>query len=97
MLVKWPYLDHLHLDPKYGLLNARSALLIHEAFKMLDWRQEGSLDDIQFTVFLTMATDLTETQSYKVMHLDLFSYVYRFLICLIWTDQVELNLRNSFF
>ena len=70
MKVEWEFLEHLHVDPKYGLLNARSALLIHQAFTMLDWRGQGSLDDIQFNVLLTSVTDLTDTQSYKIF--DLF-------------------------
>lgn len=70
MLVKWDFLQTLHVDPKYGLLNARSAFLVYHAFQMLDWRQQGSLDDIQFNVFLTSVTNLTDTQSYKIF--DLF-------------------------
>jgi Ca2+-binding EF-hand superfamily protein len=70
MIVKWEFLDTLHIDPKYGLLNARSAFLIYHAFQMLDFLEQGYLDDIQFTVFLTTVTSLSDTQSYKIF--DLF-------------------------
>ena len=53
-----------------GLLNARSAFLCWEVFKLLDWRGTGSLDDIQFTTFMSTATDLKEVQIYKVF--DIF-------------------------
>ena len=70
MLVKWDFINRMHVDPKFGLLNARSALLIYQAFQMLDWKGVGSLDDIQFSVFLTSVTDLTETQAIRIF--DLF-------------------------
>jgi Ca2+-binding EF-hand superfamily protein len=41
-----------------------------EVFKILDWRGSGGLDDIQFTSFLSSATDLNRTQIYKVF--DIF-------------------------
>ncbi|KAI8833215.1 hypothetical protein BC829DRAFT_408035 [Chytridium lagenaria] len=52
------------------LLTARSALLCWEIFKMLDWRGNGSLDDIQFNAFMLASTDLKEAQIYKVF--DIF-------------------------
>ncbi|KAJ3031555.1 UNVERIFIED_CONTAM: EF-hand calcium-binding domain-containing protein 9 [Siphonaria sp. JEL0065] len=70
MKVKWGFLKRLHLDHTYGLLTARSALLCHEAFKLLDWRGAGSLDDVQFAAFMSMATDLNEKHIYKVF--DIF-------------------------
>ena len=70
MKVNWEFLSHFHIDPKYGLLNARSALLIQECFDLLDWRRSGSLDDIQFSVFLTSVTNLDSAQAIKIF--DLF-------------------------
>ena len=70
MKVHWEFLSTFHIDPKYGLLNARSALLVQECFNLLDWRGVGSLDDIQFTVFLTSVTNLDTTQALKIF--DLF-------------------------
>ncbi|KAJ1568632.1 EF-hand calcium-binding domain-containing protein 9 [Cladochytrium tenue] len=70
MKVKWSFTSRLHLDPAYGLLTARSALLCWEVFKLLDWRGTGSLDDIQFAAFMTVATDLKERQILKVF--DIF-------------------------
>jgi hypothetical protein len=70
MKVSWEFLSHFHIDPKYGLLNARSALLIQECFNLLDWKGDGSLDDIQFTTFLTSVTSLDYTQAIKIF--DLF-------------------------
>jgi hypothetical protein len=70
MKIDWEFLSHFHIDPKYGLLNARSALLIQECFNVLDWKGDGSLDDIQFTTFLTCVTSLDSTQALKIF--DLF-------------------------
>ena len=57
MIIDCEFLSHFHIDPKYGLLNARSAILIQECFNLLDWKGDGSLDDIQFTTFLTSVTN----------------------------------------
>ncbi|KAI9320301.1 hypothetical protein DFJ73DRAFT_967253 [Zopfochytrium polystomum] len=70
MKVTWSFIKRLHLDTTYGLLSARSAFLCWEVFKLLDWRGNGSLDDIQFTAFMTSVTDLKERQVYKVF--DIF-------------------------
>ncbi|KAL2917630.1 EF-hand calcium-binding domain-containing protein 9 [Polyrhizophydium stewartii] len=70
MIVKWDFVKRLHLDPKYGLLNARTVNMLLELFKMLDWRGSGSLDDVQFQCIMTHATDLKESQIYKIF--DLF-------------------------
>ncbi|ORY49904.1 EF-hand [Rhizoclosmatium globosum] len=70
MKVKWGFLKRLHLDHTYGLLTARSAYLCFQAFNLLDWRGEGSLDDVQFHAFMSIATDLTEKHIYKVF--DIF-------------------------
>ncbi|KAI9207364.1 uncharacterized protein BJ171DRAFT_494411 [Polychytrium aggregatum] len=70
MKVKWKFFERLHLDSQYGVLNARSAFLVWEVFKLLDWRGKGSLDDVQFASFLTMVTDLKEAQAMKVF--DIF-------------------------
>eukprot|EP00842_Homolaphlyctis_polyrhiza_P003502 jgi/Hompol1/4152/HPOL_006949-RA len=70
MIVKWELVKRLHLDPKYGLLNARSVNMLVELFKMLDWRGTGGLDDVQFQCILSHATDLKESQIYKIF--DLF-------------------------
>ncbi|KAJ3355736.1 EF-hand calcium-binding domain-containing protein 9 [Entophlyctis luteolus] len=76
MKVKWNLIKRLHLDHTYGLLTARSAHLCFEAFKLLDWRGVGSLDDIQFSAFMTVATDMREKQIYKVF--DIFDLDRRF-------------------
>jgi Ca2+-binding EF-hand superfamily protein len=52
------------------LLNARSAFLVWEVFSLLDWRKTGALDDIQFSVFLQMVTDLNSKQIEKIF--DIF-------------------------
>ncbi|KAJ3238783.1 EF-hand calcium-binding domain-containing protein 9 [Chytriomyces hyalinus] len=70
MRVKSSFLKRLHLDSTWGLLTARSALICLEVFQLLDWRGAGSLDDIQFLSFMTLATDLKEKQVYKVF--DIF-------------------------
>lgn len=70
MRIKCNFFTRLHLDPHFGVLNGRSAFMVWELFKLLDWRGTGSLDDIQFTVFLSMATDLNEKQIMKVF--DIF-------------------------
>ncbi|KAI8804665.1 hypothetical protein BJ742DRAFT_447328 [Cladochytrium replicatum] len=70
MKVKWNVIKRLHLDPKYGLLNARSACLTLEIFNILDWRGAGALDDIQFKAFMMAVTDLKERQIYQVF--DIF-------------------------
>ncbi|KAJ1508873.1 EF-hand calcium-binding domain-containing protein 9, partial [Coelomomyces lativittatus] len=70
MKVKSNFLKRLHLDPKYGLLNAKSAQLVYELFHLLDYRQTGGIDDIQFTAFLICCTDLSKKQIYKVF--DIF-------------------------
>ncbi|KAI9342584.1 hypothetical protein BDR26DRAFT_859210 [Obelidium mucronatum] len=70
MRVKWGFLKRLHLDHTYGLLTARSALMCHQVFNLLDWRGAGSLDDVQFAAFMAIATDLNEEHIYKVF--DIF-------------------------
>ena len=77
MIVKWEFVKRLHLDPKYGLLNARSVNLIYEMYKMLDWRGSSGLDDVQFTELFLHATDLKMTQIYKIF--DLFDLGHYFL------------------
>jgi hypothetical protein len=70
MKVKWHFIKNLRLDPAYGLLNARSTLLCWEIFTYLDWKQTSSLDDIQFSTFLTFVTDLKLVQAERVF--DIF-------------------------
>ena len=66
MKVKWNIIKRLKLDATYGLLNARSCLIIWEVFNLLDWKKTGELDDIQFSEFLVSTTDITRKQAMKV-------------------------------
>jgi Ca2+-binding EF-hand superfamily protein len=55
---------------KLGLLNACSAQLVLEFFRLLDCKGTGGIDDIQFAAFLNCCTDLSKTQIYKIF--DIF-------------------------
>ena len=70
MKVRWNFIKRLRLDNTYGLLNAKSALLCWEVFNLLDWKGSGSLDDIQFSTYLTSVTDLKTKQAEKIF--DIF-------------------------
>ena len=69
MIVKSGFINGLHLDSKYELLNARSSLMVHELFKALDWNQSKKLDDIQFQSFMNISTDLNNSEIYKIFDL----------------------------
>ena len=51
------YVDTLHIT---GLLSAQSCQVVHEYFKLLDFRDNEGLDDLQFLAFMESSTDLTE-------------------------------------
>ncbi|KAJ3371500.1 EF-hand calcium-binding domain-containing protein 9 [Allomyces arbusculus] len=70
MKVTSNFIKRLHLDPKYGLLNASSAQLVLEYFRLLDCKGTGGIDDIQFAAFLSTSTDLSKSQIYKIF--DIF-------------------------
>ncbi|KNE56253.1 hypothetical protein AMAG_02087 [Allomyces macrogynus ATCC 38327] len=70
MKVTSNFIKRLHLDPKYGLLNASSAQLVLEFFRLLDCKGTGGIDDIQFAAFLSTSTDLSKSQIYKIF--DIF-------------------------
>ncbi|ORX86050.1 EF-hand [Anaeromyces robustus] len=62
-------LNHLHLDPKYGVLNAQSAQVVYELFRLIDFRGTGALDDIQFTSFLQSVTNLSQSHIEKIFYI----------------------------
>jgi len=62
-------LNHLHLDPKYGVLNVQSAQVVYELFKLIDFRGTGALDDIQFTSFLQSVTNLSHYHIEKIFYI----------------------------
>jgi Ca2+-binding EF-hand superfamily protein len=51
-------------------LTGRNAQLIYAWFRLLDVHDTGAMDDVQFTVFLSMTTDLSQKQILKVF--DIF-------------------------
>jgi hypothetical protein len=63
MIIKPGFLSRLHLNEEYLLLTGRGILLVREFFDALDLRRSGSLDDVQFVVFLQATTDLPDVRS----------------------------------
>ena len=47
-------------------MTARNVILVYEYFKMLDFKNEGGIDDIQFAAFMMTATDLSILQIYQI-------------------------------
>lgn len=70
MRVISPFLERFHLDTRHGLLTVRNLQQVRSFFDMLDVKQIGQLDDIQFLAYMKISTDLSEQQIYKVF--DLF-------------------------
>mmetsp|Transcript_3368 Transcript_3368/g.9705 ORF Transcript_3368/g.9705 Transcript_3368/m.9705 type:complete len:236 (-) Transcript_3368:92-799(-) len=70
MKIRLPLLQRLHLDPRHMLLNARGFSLMQRFFHELDVRNMDSLDDVAFTAFMQVATDLRESQILKIF--DMF-------------------------
>ncbi|EPZ34868.1 EF-hand [Rozella allomycis CSF55] len=66
MKVLSDFIKRFHLDSTFCLLSARNTQLIYEYFKLLDTRNQNSLDDVQFLAFMQTSTDLKVSEIYKI-------------------------------
>ena len=60
--LKSDILEQMHLDRSYSLLTARNTSILYEYFKMLDFRDNGKLDDVQFTHWMEEVSKFSRSQ-----------------------------------